>query len=318
MMLTVNAEEFRSLSGSCQRELLALLLGEDRFESVLKGTATNPSPESELEEPPDSESSVDDVVGTTRAVDLTPDQARGLVTRLADESINTLKLFASGNPVAISELLNSNPTSYKRVSDLNRKFVGAINRALRTVMQVKGKAKDRSSVLLVPVKDYSEASDLLEKRIKVTPLTAVALRETFQLTEPLPTPSFSRLEGDTFIPLNEQTESTLLLASLIGKYWNNFDGRPGLRRYSVSAWQIVEHFNKSGLKTFRGEHCGFVGGTEDYPGDSLYKLAELHLPGDIEGKELREFMRGFDFDSLLVSHERAPGVVACFENLDWY
>lgn len=326
MMLTVNAEEFRALSASCQQELLELLLGKDGVDAFLKGIVANRVPDSNLEEVPDGEPSVDDVMGTTRAIDLTPEQAGNLVARLAEESVDTLKLFASGKAVAISELLSSNPSSYKNVSDLNRKFVGAVNRALRTVTQVKGKAKDRSSVLLIPADDKRtglEAPDLLEKCIKVKPLTAVALREAFQLPEPLPDASYFRIEGDTANPLSVQADQTQLLASMLAKSWKNFAGRPNAGRCEYSVLQVAAHFHKYGFKIFLGEECGWVGVPEDTeeemwcPPDSVFKLAPMPMPGILEGEDLREYFRTHWSLMLFVAHERAPAVAACFDHLSW-
>lgn len=160
MQLHITSEEFRRLTPSTQRELLMLLTGDDGVEDYLG---------SEDFEPP----SVVNGTGSgsdRRVVGITLEQAKDLLSNLADKSQQTLRLFAQSERVEIDALVGEDKP-YRDMNDLKRSFVGAVNRRLRTVMG------DRGVVLF--------SSDRDRKRIRVMPVTASALRYVMGL-EPWP------------------------------------------------------------------------------------------------------------------------------------
>lgn len=73
-------------------------------------------------------------------IDLDEVQARALLANLSAKSVETLKLFASGESIALDALVGHGK-AYESMSELKRSFVGAVNRRLRTV------TRNRSAVL---------------------------------------------------------------------------------------------------------------------------------------------------------------------------
>lgn len=73
-------------------------------------------------------------------VDLDEGQARALLANLSAKSVETLKLFAAGESIALDALVGEGK-AYESTSELKRSFVGAVNRRLRTV------TRNRSAVL---------------------------------------------------------------------------------------------------------------------------------------------------------------------------
>jgi hypothetical protein len=101
-------------------------------------------------------------------IDLDEVEARALLANLSAKSVETLKLFASGESVALDALVGDGK-GYESTSDLKRSFVGAVNRRLRTV------TRNRTAVLFRKIEESKGIS------IAVRPMTAVALREALSL-----------------------------------------------------------------------------------------------------------------------------------------
>lgn len=175
MMLTITKEDFTRLSSACQRELLALLgyregeESDDSNESIPYEDGYFPLPDELHSVLQQSEEAGVPSAGK-RVIDITPDQAKELISNISDKSIETLRRFASGGPVQIDDLCGDD-RPYSNLSDLKRSFVGAVNRRLRTV------TGNRQAVLFLTVKD--EGTDA-GKLIAVRPLTAASLSQTFE------------------------------------------------------------------------------------------------------------------------------------------
>ena len=150
MQLHITSEEFRLLSPSTQRELLALLTGED-YEDEQAGA----------EDFEVSASTSSDADGAKQVISINREQTTELLANLAEKSQQTLRLFALAERVDIDDLVGAGKP-YKDMNDLKRSFVGAVNRRLRTVVG------NRGAVLF--------SSDRDKKRIRVLPMTAAALQ----------------------------------------------------------------------------------------------------------------------------------------------
>ena len=97
-------------------------------------------------------------------IDISPEQARSLIANLSTKSVEVLRRFASGETVALNDLVGEEKF-YESFGELKRSFVGAVNRRLRTV------TRNRSAVLFRK-EEGSEGT-----RIAVRPMTASALRQ---------------------------------------------------------------------------------------------------------------------------------------------
>jgi len=176
MMLTITPEDFRKLSESCQRELLGLLGYMDSNEGD-EDNESIPYEDSYLRLPDEDYTfqsrsiSQETQAGTKRVIDITPEQAKDLIANISDKSIETLRRFATGDPIALDDLFGDGK-SYSNLSDLKRSFVGAVNRRLRTV------TGNRQAVLFLTVKSDSAE---LGGRIAVRPATTTSLRHALGL-----------------------------------------------------------------------------------------------------------------------------------------
>jgi hypothetical protein len=175
MMLTLTRSDFLSLSEPCQRELLGLIgllttpdAGDDESIPYEEGGAYQVDPRftnAEFEDGQESPS------GAKRVIDVTREQAIELISNISDKSIETLKLFATGRPIALDELIGEH-RSYSNLTDLKRSFVGAVNRRLRTV------TGNRRAVLFLTVKpDAAESTT----QISVRTITAESLSHALSL-----------------------------------------------------------------------------------------------------------------------------------------
>ena len=170
MMLTISTEDFANLSISCQRELMVLLgfIVESDYADGDESIPYEFLPEQisgEEQYSPTSESR--DMPSTAKQViDITESEARDLVANISGRSIETLRFFATGEPVALDDLIGK-AREYTTMLDLKRSFVGAVNRRLRTV------TGNRRAVLFLTVS--SNSSDQTAK-IAVRPETAAALK----------------------------------------------------------------------------------------------------------------------------------------------
>ncbi len=112
-------------------------------------------------------SEMPDSFGESRVVvEISAEQANGLIANLSAKSIDTLKRFASTNHVLVDSLVGEGQI-YENFADLKRSFVGAVNRRLRTV------TRNRSAVLFRKI----ETGDGVG--IAVKEQTAIALHNVF-------------------------------------------------------------------------------------------------------------------------------------------
>ena len=107
--------------------------------------------------------------GSKTVVDISEDEARALLGNLSAKSIDTLRLFASGESVLLDSLVGEG-RPYESFSDLKRSFVGAVNRRLRTV------TRNRSAVLFRRV-DGDRGNS-----IEMRPKAATALQKALSVT----------------------------------------------------------------------------------------------------------------------------------------
>lgn len=254
MMLVLSPNDIGRLSPSCRAELIALMMssdadeleGDDRFPSgILDRVADR-----EIAAP-----TADDVLEEKVVVDLSVDEARDLLANISDRSKETLKLFASGHPVALSSLIGTGG-EYRDYSELKRSFVGAVNRRLRTV------SGNRNAAFF--------SSDRDKTRIKTTSKTALALRCVFNLPEPLPEFDFIDRAGKSIDANKKQCEE--LKARLVSA-WSDFEGRPN--DVSADPWsaQVLNHFAKTGLELFIGTTVGL-----DDDGWEIYEIQTVADP----------------------------------------
>jgi hypothetical protein len=169
MHLVLTEEDLAKLSPECRSELQLLFFGPAsvNFGTYLpSGIDAQTMPVEGIERdflpawPDDFEKS-----GTAKTVvDLGEAEAQALLANLSAKSVETLRLFASSESVALDALVGSGK-AYKNLSELKRSFVGAVNRRLRTV------TRNRTAVLFRKV----EGSEGI--RIAVRPSAATALHQ---------------------------------------------------------------------------------------------------------------------------------------------
>ena len=169
MHLVLTEEDLAKLSPECRAELQLLLFGPaavDLGTYLPSGIDAQGMPVKEIERdflpawPDDFEKS-----GTAKTVvDLDEGEVQALLANLSAKSVETLRLFASGDSVALDALIGAGK-AYENLSDLKRSFVGAVNRRLRTV------TRNRSAVLFRKVEGIAGIS------IAVRPRTATALHQ---------------------------------------------------------------------------------------------------------------------------------------------
>lgn len=159
MMLTITPEDFRKLSESCQRELLGLLGYMGGYEYTESGDDNESIPYeegyfrfTEVDSSLPLRSLRQEAPQAKRVIDISPEQAKDLIANISDKSIETLRLFVTGEPIALDDLFGDNKP-YSNLSDLKRSFVGAVNRRLRTV------TGNRRAVLFLTVKSDNPESD---------------------------------------------------------------------------------------------------------------------------------------------------------------
>ena len=167
MHLVLTQEDLARLSPECRSELQLLFFGPASVDSGIplsSGIDVTEMPSHEIERdflpawPDDFEKS-----GAAKTVvDLNALEARSLLANLSAKSVETLRLFASDDSVALDALVGTEK-AYENLSDLKRSFVGAVNRRLRTV------TRNRSAVLFRKVEGSTGIS------IAVRPRTAAAL-----------------------------------------------------------------------------------------------------------------------------------------------
>lgn len=171
MFLVLTQQDLALLSPELRAELQRLVFGstdtnsdERAFASIAMSDIPYQESERDFEPPwPDATEKTGDAKAV---IDISEDQARALLGNLSAKSVETLRLFSSGECVSLDSLVGDGK-AYENFSDLKRSFVGAVNRRLRTV------TRNRSAVLFRKVDGGKEDS------IAVRPQAALALRQAF-------------------------------------------------------------------------------------------------------------------------------------------
>lgn len=236
MMLMLTTEDFRQLSSGCQTELLALFKGHE-------GTVDSWEPSEDpsvagfyFEQP--HQPNLSDALGTKRVVDVDVDKARQLVANISAKSLDTLKLFATGDPLSLSALLGDN-APYQDIAELKRSFIGAVNRRLRTV------TGNRQAVLF--------GADAGQERIHVRPRTAASLRQAMHLPEPLPKFMVYGADGRELRDAGVVEDARRVLH----RAWQSFTGRPTARWSFVTQQDALRHLVACGFSLFGGQVQGW-------------------------------------------------------------
>jgi hypothetical protein len=172
VFLVLTQQDLAQLSPELRAELQRLVFsstGSDEGAFAVIETSDIPYQESEhdIELPwPEAPKKTGDAKAV---IDISEDQARALLGNLSAKSVETLRLFSSGESVSLDSLVGEGK-AYESFSDLKRSFVGAVNRRLRTV------TRNRTAVLFRRVDGGNEDS------IAVRPQAALALRQAFAKT----------------------------------------------------------------------------------------------------------------------------------------
>jgi len=240
MMLVISPSDFRKLSTRCQQELLAILtrddgqvdaLDEPDYPNDLQGSGP------EIGASAMRDTSADATLEERRVVDIDLEEAHMLISNIGDDSLQTLRLFALGQPVALEDLVGPD-RPYRDYAYLKRSFVGAVNRRLRTVM--KKQDKNRSAMLFGRTRG---------DRIRITPRSAASLRQAFNIPEPLPIREFLDSNGSA---LPNDTESVMALRDSLTSAWKDFDGRPKKRQAYADRIETARYLIAKGFQARLG------------------------------------------------------------------
>lgn len=171
MMIVLSQKDLAKLSPHLRQELQQFLFGGSPPEEIPEFLTEEEFGGIDFQEPNDDLSipweGMPDPTGDAKVVvDISENQAKALVANLSSKSIDTLRLFASGEVVNLESLVGAE-MAYASFADLKRSFVGAVNRRLRTV------TRNRSAVLFRKVEGVEGVG------IAVRPQTATALRVQF-------------------------------------------------------------------------------------------------------------------------------------------
>jgi hypothetical protein len=205
---------------------------------------------------------VDDVLEEKRVVDLSVEEARNLLANIKDRSEQTLKLFATGKPVALASLIGPGG-EYRDYNELKRSFVGAVNRRLRTVCGI------RNAALF--------SSDRDKTRIKITQKTAQSLRAVFDMPEPMPEFEFIDPVGNS---IDAKSDKCQELSARLVLVWSELSSRPTDSSTVSWAERVLKHFASSGLELFVGTPTGWNDETQS---DTYDFHTVIHPFGAIQG-----------------------------------
>lgn len=172
MMLTLSSDDFSRLSPACQQEIFALFGfrgdGSDFLDDADIGFDGLDAWEGLANEAGAARYDV------KRVIDITSDQAKGLLANISEKSRQTLQHFVAGVPVALDDLVGDDKP-YENMTDLKRSFVGAVTRRLRTV------TRNRQASLFLK-SSLTDATGEEQAAVSVRPATADALRVAFELS----------------------------------------------------------------------------------------------------------------------------------------
>ena len=253
MMIIVTPQDFRKLSKVCQLELISMMGfsdGNTEYSGdILSGFAGDDEVIADLYMQKQRHPTANDIVGDKQVIDISNDHAQSLIANISDKSLETLKLFAQGEPIDLDTLVGANKL-YENFNDLKRSFVGAVNRRLRTV------TGNRQAVLFASVKSKSGEDD--ETRIRVKPRSAAALRIALNIREPLPEFEFCNSDGHLLLMSDDSTKySRDKLQQRLSSAWQEFVGHATDLSTSVTSTQIAEHYVSRGFSIKMGSAVGW-------------------------------------------------------------
>jgi len=252
MMIMITPEDFRRLSPACQKELLSLLspgepesppredemslpyLDMDRFGQFEVPTVSNMVSSSNAFAPTPTVQGASDA-GAKRVIDISVEQAHELIANVSEKSLDALRLFASGQAVQLDALVGPEG-QYRDFNDLKRSLVGAVNRRLRTVTE------NRAAVLF--------SSDRDKTRIRITPLSAAALRQALNVPEPLPKFDFYDPAGRA---LTASSVEALRFISAVEVAWQDLSVRPADGWTELSTSQALSYLIENGFMLATGK-----------------------------------------------------------------
>lgn len=171
MMIILNEHDVRRLSPEFQLELQRLF-----FEKASEPQA-QPEDLFMFDAPPEeysteqSEGLDADAKDGKRVIDISVEDAKALIANISAKSLQTLELFAAGNPIALDKLIGPEQP-YENLTDLKRSFIGAVTRRLRTV------TRNKQAALFLQT---TSAPDNAATAIAIRPISAVALRVAMNL-----------------------------------------------------------------------------------------------------------------------------------------
>ena len=307
MQLVIYSDDFRKLSSNCQRELIALLARDAKPASIEGGPFDLSDPEDGVPGSylrPPQRPTTEDVPEEKQklVVDINVEEARDLVANISEKSVQTLKRFALGEPIALTELVG--PTRpYRDQVDLKRSFVGAVNRRLRTVREkIK---KSRMAFLFAGVRGD-------EARIKITSKSAAALRRVLEIREPLPASMFYEPTGK---PLPLERGAAKKLHEKLELAWQEYSGQLRDDQDSVERTDALKHFLAHGFQAWLGAFVEIAPENEDEPPSVSFVLSEedvsqwLSRMDPIGEIYLRPEESGWPAD-IFLTHSEVPGVLA--------
>ena len=174
MFLVLTMQDLAKLSPELKAELKEFAFGRDSRgleEGVFEGIDARDVPwlDAEGDSAPPWPEAFEKLGDSKMVVDISENEARALLGNLSAKSIDTLRLFASGESVLLDSLVGEG-RPYESFSELKRSFVGAVNRRLRTV------TRNRSAVLFRRV-DADRGNS-----IEMRPKAATALQKALTVT----------------------------------------------------------------------------------------------------------------------------------------
>jgi hypothetical protein len=233
MMIVVSPGDFKKLSRACQLELISMIgFSVADAEHPYDSLAIEDDAIADLYIQKPRHPVANDIVGDKQVIEISNEDAKSLIANISGKSLETLKLFALGEPVDLNELVGTD-MPYENFNDLKRSFVGGVNRRLRTV------TGNRLAVLFSTVKSISGEE---ETKIRVKPRTASALRCVLDIHEPLPKFNFYNIDGH-FITKTTRDK----LQQKLTNAWLSFAGHPNQINNSLSPIQIAEHYVSNGF-----------------------------------------------------------------------
>ncbi len=174
MMIILGPGDISRLSPQCRAEIQRLV-----FEQNDDSTEFPPEDaiffEMSAEDAPHFYTSEPDSEGRAgkRVIGISTLHAKALIANISERSLETLTLFAEGNPIELDQLVGPE-RPYENLTDLKRSFVGAVTRRLRTV------TKNRQAALFLQ-KSLTNADGNVVPAISIRAETTDALREALGL-----------------------------------------------------------------------------------------------------------------------------------------